>query len=288
MAVLSVGSINIDHVYRVPHIPRPGETIAASAYEKGSGGKGANQSVAAAKAGAEVRHCGLIGPEGQFVRDEMDAAGVDTGLVKIGDVPTGHAIIAVDAQGENAITLFEGSNGCITEEMTASAVAGAGPGDTMLLQNEVNATVSAARMGKERGMRVVYSAAPFEAAAVAEVLPFADILVMNEGEAAQMDAELGKADLVERVTTLGADGARWIWPEGRIEAPAFPVRNVVDTTGAGDCFAGYLAAGLDAGMPREAILRRAQAAAAIQVSRAGAAAAMPSAAEVDAFLEAQA
>jgi len=282
MTVWNLGSINVDHVYRVPHLPKAGETLAALSYGMGLGGKGANQSVAAARAGADTRHIGAVGPGSDWVLDAMRAYGVGMGEVQICDVPTGHAIINVDPTGENAILLFPGANRAIDLGRLRAALAGAAPGDTLLLQNETSGQVEAAQAATH--LRVIYSAAPFDADAVQAILPHIDLLVMNEGEAAELGAALGKMPAVAMLVTQGARGATWhLVGEPAIHAPAFPVQ-AVDTTGAGDCFIGTLAAGLDAGLAPEAAMRRASAAAALQVTRAGAAAAMPSAVEVDAFL----
>jgi ribokinase len=284
MAILCIGSINIDHVYHVPHIPAPGETLAATGYAKGLGGKGANQSIAAAKAGASVSHCGLIGDEGQFLLQQMRGAGVDVGAVTEGPMPTGHAIISVDPRGENAITIFQGANGVLTHDVIAKALGPMQSGNWLMLQNEVNLTAQAARLGKAAGMRVAYSAAPFDVAAVEAVLPFVDLLLMNEIEAAQLAEALGDVVGPEKIITMGAKGARWHYPDGEIVTPGYPVAEVVDTTGAGDCFAGFVVAGLDAGLTREQAMDRASAAAAIQVTRPGAADAMPEAVEITQFL----
>ncbi|MBF9048429.1 ribokinase [Roseobacter sp. HKCCD9010] len=284
MAILCIGSINIDHVYHVPHIPAPGETLAATGYAKGLGGKGANQSIAAAKAGASVSHCGLIGDEGQFLLQQMRGAGVDVGAVTEGPMPTGHAIISVDPTGENAITIFQGANGALKHDLIAKALGPMQSGDWLMLQNEVNLTAQAARLGKAAGMKVAYSAAPFDVSAVEAVLPFVDLLLMNEIEAAQLAEALGDVVGPEKIITMGAKGARWHHPDGEIVTPGYPVAEVVDTTGAGDCFAGFIVASLDQGLTREQAMDRASAAAAIQVTRPGAADAMPEAVEVTQFL----
>lgn len=281
MAVWNFGSINIDHVYRVPHHVAPGETLTATAYSTGLGGKGANQSVAAARAGAKVLHVGAVGADGLWARDMLAGFGVDVAHVAAGGTATGHAIINVDAHGENSIVIFDGANRVLGAEAVA-ALDAAQAGDTLLLQNETSAQVDAAAKAHAAGLRVIYSAAPFEADAVRAVLPYVSLLVMNTGEAQALRAALGALPDVEMIVTHGADGAEWIAPEP-LRIPAFPVKPV-DTTGAGDCFIGTLAAALDAGLDRATAMRRATAAAAIQVTREGAAGAMPSAAEVDAFL----
>jgi ribokinase len=284
MAIYNLGSINIDHVYRVPHLPQPGETLAAHGYAMGLGGKGANQSVAAARAGARTLHIGAVGTEGLWARESLAGYGVDVRHVSVGTVPTGHAIINVDPAAENAIVTFAGANHSPDASAVAQALVEANATDTLLLQNETSAQPQAAAFAAARGLRVVYSAAPFDVAALQAVLSHATMLVMNAGEAADLRAAFGELPPVTLVITRGAEGAEWIAPGATpLFVPAFRV-TPFDTTGAGDCFAGTLAAALDAGSDPASAMRRAAAAAAIQVTRPGAAQAMPSAAEVDAFL----
>lgn len=286
MAIWNLGSINIDHVYRVPHLPAPGETLSALDYSQGLGGKGANQSVAAARAGAICHHIGAIGPGSDWVLDELAGYGVDLAHVTVGRVPTGHAIINVDPQAENSIVIYPGANRAMTAEMLAAALAGADAGDSLLLQNETSDQAEAAAMAAAKGLRVIYSAAPFDIASVRAVLPHVTLLVMNEIEAEQLRAAEGRLPSLDCIITKGAQGAEWISPTtAPIMLPAFKV-TPVDTTGAGDTFIGTLAAALDLGLAPEAAMRRASAASAIQVTRPGAAQAIPTAAEVDAFLNA--
>ncbi len=289
MAIFNLGSINIDHTYLVPHLPRPGETLAASNLITGLGGKGANQSIAIARAGGQVLHIGATGPEGEWTAKVLGNAGVDIAHVSRLDIPTGHAIINVDDAAENAIVLFSGANRAITIDMVMGALAQAGPGDWLLLQNETSAGVDAAKLAKSKGLKVAYCAAPFESKAVAQILPFIDLLSVNEGEAASLAADLPDADLgsIQQLITYGAKGAALIGPEGRADVASFAV-DPVDTTGAGDTFLGYSLAGFDTGLSVEDAMRRASAAAAIQVTRPGAAEAIPTADEVTAFLQDQA
>lgn len=284
MAVYNLGSINLDHIYKVPHLPAPGETLAANGYSVGLGGKGANQAVAVAKAGARSILIGAVGAEGTVARDALVGYGVDVSRVTFSKTPTGHAIINVDPQAENAIVIYAGANLTITGACVAQALADATGVDSLLLQNETSAQVEAARIAAGKGMRVVYSAAPFDIDAVRAILPFVSMLAMNEGEAAALIAELGTLPQIDMVVTKGSKGAEWI--SAGLEplfVPSFPVKPV-DTTGAGDTFIGTLIAGLDVGLDRSEAMRRAAAAAAIQVTRPGAAPAIPDAAEVDAFL----
>ena len=285
MTIYNLGSINIDHSYRMDHLPAPGETIAALTLQTGLGGKGANQSIAISRAGGAVRHIGSIGPEGQWTVHRLAADGVDVTHVVQGEVPTGHAIIAVDDAAENAIILFPGANWQVTADQVETALGSAQPGDWLLLQNETSAGVEAARLARGRGLKVCYCAAPFDPEAVRDILPFTDLLSVNEVEEAQLRAALphGALDGIDRLVTYGSRGAAYIAGAAATRVEAFEV-TPVDTTGAGDTFLGYALAGIDAGRPLEVALTRASAAAAIQVTRPGAAEAIPMGDEVDTFL----
>jgi len=282
VTVWNLGSVNIDHFYRLPRLPLPGETLAATGYMRGLGGKGANQSVAACRAGAQVVHLGAVGAADDWSPGELARLGVGPDhLVRV-LAPTGHAIIATDPGGENMIVIHPGANRALPLS-ALDPLRQARPGDTLLLQNETALQPVAAARARAAGLRVMYSAAPFELAPLLAILPHATHLLMNEGEAAALVAATGTAlaDLpVEAViVTLGARGADWIAADGIRHVPALPV-TPVDTTGAGDCFAGSLAARLDLGDAPQAALRYAAAAAAIQVTRPGTAAAMPTLPEV--------
>ncbi|MEZ5733514.1 MAG: PfkB family carbohydrate kinase [Paracoccaceae bacterium] len=288
MAIYNLGSINIDHFYRVGHFPAPGETLAAESYATGLGGKGANQSAAAAKAGARVFHIGAVGREGGWTVDRLRSWGVDTRHIAMTDDPTGHAIITLDRSGENTIVLFPGANRSMPFALAEAALAGAMAGDTLLLQNETAHQGDAARLARSLGMQVVYSAAPFDVAAITAVMDDITLLALNAVEAAQLTAALGVAldqlDVPEILITRGADGAEWRARDGRRATATAPKVDVADTTGAGDTFLGYFVAGRDMGLSPDAALRRASAAAGLKVTRRGTADAIPTAAEVDAFL----
>lgn len=281
MAVWNLGSINIDNVYGVPHLPAPGETLGAETYMQGLGGKGANMSVAIARAASRVAHIGAVGADGAWTVGRLMEYGVDTRrIATLADETTGHANISVAANGENQIVLFAGANRAITHEMIGAALCDAEPGDILVIQNETNGQKYAAELAECLGLRVLYAAAPFDAQAVADVLPFTDILVLNEVEARQLVASLQK-DLSDLgvdsiVVTLGGDGCRWLDVSGGSEThmPAIPV-TPIDTTGAGDTFTGYLAAGLDRGMPMLQALSLATRAGALMVTRMGTADVIP-------------
>jgi ribokinase len=286
VTVYCLGSINIDHFYRLPHLPRPGETLAATGYLRALGGKGANQSVAALRAGARVVHMGAVGADDDWTLFQLAALGLDTaGILRL-PVQTGQAVVATDPAGENLILLDPGANRALPVPVL-DPLRTARAGDTLLLQNETALQPIAAARARAAGLRVMYSAAPFDMASLLAVLPHATHLLMNEPEAQALASAtaIPLADLPVQavVVTRGAQGADWIAAGGTIHVPAFPV-TPIDTTGAGDCFAGSLAARLDQGDSPQIALRYAAAAAALQVTRPGAAPAMPTEAEVRALL----
>lgn len=281
MTVYNLGSINIDHFYRVPHIPAPGETLAAVSHTTGLGGKGANQSVAVARAGARVIHIGTVGPDGTPWVDRMAEYGVTPCVARV-ETATAHANICVDTAGENMIVIYAGANREQSLTHLKTAMADGASGDFLLLQNETNLTFEAAQLARQKGMQVIYSAAPFDVEAVRQMLPIIDTLVLNEVEAMQLASALGDVDVPAMLITRGGDGVTWRGGE-EVSQPAFAV-TPVDTTGAGDCFIGYVAAGLDQGLSLAQALRRASAASAIQVTRHGTADAIPTKDETDVFL----
>ena len=290
--IYNLGSINADHFYQVSHLPLPGETLAASRFATGLGGKGTNQSVAAAKAGSDVVHIGAVGPDGGWAVERIADYGVGTKFIDTVHTPTGHAIINVDDRGENAIVIYSGANSSQNIERIKTALGGATPKDILLLQNETTLQDAAAKIARERGMTVIYSAAPFSVDAVERVLPNTTVLMMNEVESQQLCAELrtdlANLSVTEMIVTKGSAGADWLQPATGKTAyvPSFSV-TPVDTTAAGDTFAGYFAAGLDQGLTVVESMTLASAAAAVKVTRKGTADVIPTRAEVDAFLRTQ-
>jgi ribokinase len=288
MTIYNLGSINADLVYRVPHLPAPGETLAATGFSRGLGGKGANMSVAAARAAARCVHIGAVGTDGAWAAERLLEYGVDTRHIATASDVTGHAMIAVDDAGENAIILHPGANRGLSETRIALALEQATTQDIFLFQNETNAGLAAARIASAKGMRVVHAAAPFDASAVQTVLPLLDMLILNAVEAAQLETVTGTAagELPVRdvVVTLGAAGCRWhntdTGQTTHFEATAV---EAVDSTGAGDTFAGFLLAGLDRGMPMAQAIGQAMTAAAIMATRRGTADVIPDLREVQDF-----
>lgn len=290
MAIYNFGSINIDHFYRLPHFPVRGETLSSEGYSTGIGGKGANQSVAAAKAGAKVLHIGALGKGDAEVKQKLQSHGVDCQFVTLVDGPSGHANIYVEASEsrENMIVLAPGANLSHHRKEIENALSQATADDYFLLQNETNMVIEAAQFAQEKGAKIIYSAAPFDAAAVSKVLPYVTILVMNEGEAAQLcaafDQTLEEIDVPEVIVTRGDKGAFWRSNKtGEVIEVESPKVTVSDTTGAGDTFLGYFSAGVDKGFNVSSALDWGVKAAALKVTRNGTADAIPTAAEVEAF-----
>ena len=296
--LLNVGSLNVDLVYCVPHIVRPGQTLAALGRERFAGGKGLNQSIAAARAGLRTLHLGRIGRDGLWLRDALAEAGVDVGHVAVDDEhPTGHALIQVSAGGENAILVDAGANGRLDPAAVAAVLADAAePGDWALFQNETNGVAQLLAAAADAGLKIAFNPAPMTAAAAEYPLDRVDLLVVNETEAEALSGEADPrraAALLpakvrgEVVVTAGAAGA-FVCAGGRVQHVPALAAQVVDTTAAGDTFIGYLLAGLAEGMSLADAAGLGCAAAAIGVGRAGASPSVPARTEVDAARAARA
>ena len=268
--VVVLGSLNVDLVTDVERHPRPGETVLATGpVRRFAGGKGGNQAVAAAEAGARVAMVGAVGEDEDGARylARLRSRGVDVSAVRVEPgAATGQAWITVGADSENAIVVIPGANADLTLE-DLEPVSDLGPGDVLLVQLEVPMTVvaAAARRAHGRAARVVVNAAPY-AALPHDVAALADPLVVNEHEA----LALADSDVVPGsvLVTFGGEGCSW---DGeRFDGVAVPLERVVDTTGAGDAFCGALAAALATGADRAEAIRAAAEAGATAVQRAGA------------------
>ena len=286
--ILNIGSLNLDYVYAVPHFVEAGETLLSSRRDVFAGGKGLNQTVAAARAGAEVCHGGAVGADGDMLLDLLRDAGADVSAVARVDVPTGHAVIQVTPQGENAILILGGANRAVSPETVGIALEKVGPGDILLLQNEINGLDHIIRRAARKGLRILFNPAPMEKAVKDLPLELFDTLIVNEGEgkalAGDMDALKAAYPNQKILLTQGSRGAS-LWTGSEvIFQPAFPV-DAVDTTAAGDCFLGYYAAALAENLPYAAALRLAAAASALAVQRQGAAPSIPLRGEVEDFLK---
>lgn len=289
MAILNFGSCCIDNVYSVTHFVAPGETLACDRFEVHPGGKGLNQSMAAAAAGASVRHAGRIGHDGAWLKTLLEEKGVDTEHLVTGDGPTGHANIQVSASGENAIVLFGGANRTISAQDVDRVLASLGPGDYLLLQNEISELAYIVDRAASLGAKIVFNAAPFDASAASLPLEKLSLLIVNEIEGQALTAEqsperiiaalLKRAPALRVLLTLGAAGAIYADSTTHFNQAAQPAE-IVDTTGAGDTFTGYFLGRLSLGDSIEESLDMASKAAAICVSRAGAASSIPNLSEI--------
>lgn len=276
--VVMLGSVNVDLTVRTAVLPRAGETVAGSSFTKSPGGKGANQAVAAARAGAEVVLCAAVGADelGEEALCALARDGVNTDWVARVEEPTGVAVILVEESGENEIVVVAGAN---------ASAQGRG---VRWRQGDVAAAVLEVPLGavedffeeaRAAGVLTILNAAPASSSA-ARLLPLADVVCVNERELDVLGGAAGKAALV---VTLGARGIRVVDVEGSFSIPVHPVQ-VVDTVGAGDAACGVLAAALADGLPLRESVVRANAAGALAVRAVGARSA-PTAGEIDEFLE---
>ncbi len=335
--IVVVGSLNMDLVVRVPRHPTPGETLLGSDYETHAGGKGANQAVAAARCGGEVRMVGRVGLDayGKELLGALKAEGVDASAVERAETKTGAAFISVDNAGQNSIIVSPGANHTLLAEQLEARLF---PGSkVVLIQLEIplETALRAAELGRAAGATVVLNAAPALALERAQ-LGSIDLLLVNESEAATLleagseDAGLEDASLIEVgleevgsenssaatadlqsapnstaestqeserdrtvealrayaptvILTQGAKGVSWAGAQTRGSQRAFEA-NVVDTTAAGDAFAGALAVALERGQALDAAVRYAAAAGALSVGQRGAIPSLPTHREIERFL----
>lgn len=288
--ILDFGSMNIDYVYRVPHFAKPGETVSSVSMLTNCGGKGLNQTVALARAGASVWHAGKIGSEGIFLKEYLDSCGVDTSFIKLSDERTGHAIIQVDGSGENSILLYGGANHTISEVEADRVLENFGEGDILLLQNEISNIPYIMRRASARKMRIFINPAPMNQAACDYPLDLAECIFLNEIEASQLanmpSIERAIETLEERypmcmlVFTLGDQGVICRCG-GRNYSHGIYKVDVVDTTAAGDTFTGFFTVSIARDGDIEKALEFASKASAITVSREGASKSIPTSDEVE-------
>lgn len=289
MKIINIGSMNLDHVYQMDHIVQPGETESSGRMEVYLGGKGINQSIALAKAGADVYHCGLIGEDGDCFLDACREYGVHGELIRKIPGKTGHAIIQVDRHAQNCILLYGGANQQLTEDYVDEALSHFEKGDLLLLQNEVNLLPYIVDRAFEKGLKIALNPSPFNEKILAVDLDKIGIFLLNEVEGEQITGEKepekiiaafrGKWPDAEIVLTLGKNGAVYANRSEEYFQDIFKVK-AVDTTAAGDTFTGYFLAGYASGLPMQEALRISAKASAIAVSRQGAVPSIPCREEV--------
>lgn len=289
MRILNFGSANLDYVYQVPHFAAPGETISAHNQTVNPGGKGLNQSIALARAGAEVFHGGCIGQGGDPLAALLQENGVDTRYLKQVDALQGNAMIAVNNNGENFIMLYGGSNQAVTYSQVDETLAAFEAGDYLVLQNEISCLPYLIRQAAAKGMHIVFNPSPFEESLRELDYNAISWLFVNEIEGEQItgqkqpaaiwDALHSRYPSLNLVLTLGSAGAQCFTSNEEICQPCFPA-TPLDTTAAGDTFTGFFLASLTAGEPLAVCMERAAMASAISVSQLGASCSIPTAREV--------
>ena len=282
--ILNFGSLNLDQVYRVDSFVQPGETKLSRSLETHCGGKGLNQSVAAARAGAEVWHAGVLGCDGERLLDKLVENGVDVSLLERSEGVSGHAIIQVDDHGQNCILLFGGTNQALTEAYIDRALAAFGKDGLVLVQNETNLVGTIIKRAHARGLQVAINAAPMDDKVLAYPLELVDWLIVNEIEGAALANGANETDILPTLRakypklnvllTLGKRGAVCILGGEEAKIGIFDVP-VVDTTAAGDTFLGYFLAQVLSGASIGDALTLATAASSLCVQTMGAADSVP-------------
>ena len=277
--VLNFGSINIDYIYKVPSFVTPGETLSSLSLHTGLGGKGANQSAAIANAGVAVEHFGRISKQDAWAVEKMAGLGVGVANIELVNEPSGHAIIQVDPNGENAIVLHGGANKSFELGQFSDTISALNGGDYLLMQNECNLLSQAFDLARQHKLKIVFNPAPMNHVVSSLPLHEVDILIINQIEAEAISGYKDLDDIIRVMTkkaphtmlviTLGSKGAVLVSAGNKIFAHT-AAKKVVDTTAAGDTFVGYFVAGLVDGLDEGEALDRACQAGAITVSRSGA------------------
>lgn len=299
MEVLCFGSLNIDYTYQVDHFVQKGETQSSDGLYVFSGGKGLNQSIALSKAGVRTYHAGAIGEDGRFLLQQMESAGVNTDCVAVlPDIRSGHAIIQNDKEGDNCILLYGGANQAITRNQVDEVMEQFQSGDFLVLQNEINELAYIMECAARKEMKIVLNPSPMNDKVLNLPLELVDYFVLNEIEAVQIlgadpaQAEDGRklAEALCRrfaaaavVLTMGGAGSVYMDEKETVLQEAYRVQ-AVDTTAAGDTFTGFFIGGLIRGRNKKSAMDEAAKAAAIAVTRPGAAPSIPELQEVEAFL----
>ena len=294
MNIINFGSLNIDRVYNVDGFVRAGQTVSSLGFNTFCGGKGLNQSIAAARAGGTVIHAGAIGPDGKMLEDCLRDSGVDVSALAHLPTATGHAIIQVDPNGQNCIIVTGGANTELTTEYIDGVLAKGKPGDVVLLQNEVNNLPYIMENAHRLGFRLAVNPSPITPELLKAPFDLADWLILNEIEGAEIAGCTGSnEEILETlhakypdtaiVLTLGSDGVLYRDAKQTAGERCFRVK-AVDTTAAGDTFCGYFLTGCIEGLPVQECLTLASKAAAIAVTRAGASTSIPTRSEVKSYV----
>lgn len=294
MKILNFGSLNFDHVYNVEEFPIPGETIDSISYEKFLGGKGLNQSIAMSRCGVMVHHAGAIGQDGVALKEVLKQNKVNTSYIKQSRDKTGHALVQVNALGENCIILYPGANFSITKEDIDNVLCDFKKGDILLLQNEISNLAYLLERAHALQMRIILNPAPFTEQIKEATLDNIEYMILNESEAMSLSKASCIKDAIEFlkctythtafIITLGKHGSYFFKNDKTIYQESFDVP-VVDTTSAGDTFIGYFIGCLTLGKDIKECLRLASIAASITITRKGSSNTIPDMNEVVAFTQ---
>lgn len=284
MRIYNLGSLNIDYVYDVDHFVSAGETLSSDKMQIFPGGKGLNQSVALARAGAEVIHGAVIGEDGGFLTEILSSAGVDTSRIETIPRRCGHAVIQVDKSGQNCILLYPGTNRCIDRRYIENFLFDAERGDILVVQNEISGLDIAFETASRKNMRIAFNPSPFHSDIKKLPLSLVRWLFCNETEGEALFGSRDIREITERfitqipdgdlILTLGKDGSVFKNREKFIAQPIFETKTV-DTTAAGDTFLGYFLASVTKGESVERSMAVASKAASVAVSVKGAASSIP-------------
>lgn len=284
MRIYNLGSLNIDYVYDVDHFVSAGETLSSDKMQIFPGGKGLNQSVALARAGAEVIHGAVIGEDGGFLTEILSSAGVDTSRIETIPRRCGHAVIQVDKSGQNCILLYPGTNRCIDRRYIENFLSDAERDDILVVQNEISGLDIAFETASRKNMRIAFNPSPFHSDIKKLPLSLVRWLFCNETEGEALFGSRDIREITERfitqipdgdlILTLGKDGSVFKNREKFIAQPIFETKTV-DTTAAGDTFLGYFLASVTKGESVERSMAVASKAASVAVSVKGAASSIP-------------
>ena len=290
MKVLSFGSLNIDSVYKVDHIVTPGETQLSFEINENCGGKGLNQSIALARAGAEVYHAGMVGNDGDILIKKCLENGVNAEFIKKTKGRSGHTIIQVDKKGNNSIILCGGANRCMTEEFIDEVLSHFESGDFLILQNEINLLDKIIDKAYEHKLQIVVNPSPFDDALFKCDMSKISYFILNEIEGRQMTGKTAPEEILKEillnypesktVLTLGEKGSVYKDKNDFYHQDIFKVK-AVDTTAAGDTFTGYFIASLIKGLNIKECLSLASKASSIAVTRNGALDSIPTLDEIE-------
>ena len=282
--IINFGSLNVDHVYQVNHLVSPGETEASLHYSRYAGGKGCNQSIAISRAGVRVTHAGMVGRDGVWLRDLLKTNMVDTHLIDVIDEPSGHAIVQVDAQGDNSIILYQGANAKIDSNLINSVIQLLNADDILVLQNEINDISSIIKKASSKRVRIFFNPAPMTSEVAAYPLAHVNHIFLNKIEGQQLTGESDEAVILNKmanwfpaatiVLTLGDKGVAARCQDEYAFQAAYNV-NCIDSTAAGDTFIGYYTAEYARGSNLATRLKIATVAASICVSTQGSADSIP-------------